>query len=328
MGTSRDSGRRSDGRRFLRGRAAAVTAVLIAALAAASPISAGAMAAVPNLTGSWINPASPSSPPWILKASSGLSTLTGTWTGSGAHSALMGSFTTNVNSTGTAYAGTFHVTELSNVVDGTITFTIVTPNQITVSTQPNPGQNSGGPSTFTLTRAASHSPTIHASFQGHANDVKVVPPLVGPYQLGVSRFRGNITITPQGGGASTITGTITDSNQPRFPQYPANSMTAQVIGYTYHKAPHGAYTKLTLTIQILDTNGARCATGDQGTLTLLQSAHKLSNGQRSDAIGMAWGGRCPQFEQGWINANGGAKTSPSFGGPPNGGQWAIVKISP
>lgn len=303
-------------------------AVLVAALGAASLVTAGAIAAAPNLTGSWINPASPSAPPWILRASSDLSTLTGTWTGSGAHSALMGSFTTSVNSTGTAYAGTFHITEASNVVDGTITFSIVTPNRITVSIRANPGQHSGPPSTFALTRSASHRATIHASFQGYANDVKVVPPLVGPYQLGVSHFNGNITITPQGGGVSRITGMISDSNQPLFSRYPANSMTAQVIGYTYYKAPHGAYTKLTLAIQILDTNGARCARGDQGTLTLLQSAHRLSNGQRSDAIGMAWGARCPQFVQGWINANGGAKTSPGFGGPPNGGQWAIVKITP
>jgi hypothetical protein len=287
-------------------------------------VSAGALAAAPNLTGSWINRASPSSPPWILRASSDLSTLTGTWTGSGAHSALKGSFSTSVDSTGTAYAGTFHVTELGNVVNGTIRFSIVTPHKITVSIQPNGGASSA----FTLIRSASHRATIHASFQGYANDVKVVPPLVGPYQLGVSHFNGNLTITPLGAGGTRITGTISDSNQPLFSRYPANSMTAQVIGYTYYKAPHGAYTKLTLAIQILDTNGARCASGDQGTLTLLQSAQKLSNDQRSDAIGMAWGSRCPQFVQGWINADGGAKTSPGFGGPPNGGQWAIVKITP
>jgi hypothetical protein len=299
-------------------------AALVAALGAASLVSAGAIAAAPNLTGSWINPASPSSPPWILKASSDLSTLTGTWTGSGGHAALMGSFTTTVNGTGTAYAGTFHITELSNVVNGAITFSIVTPDKITVNIQATGGQ----PSTFTLTRPASHRATIRASFQGYANDVQVVAPLVGPYQLGISHFNGNITITPRSGGGTSITGMISDSNQPLLSRYPANSMTAQVTGYTYYKAPHGTYTKLTLAIQILDTNGARCATGDQGTLTLLQSAHKLSNGQRSDAIAMAWGSRCPQFVQGWINANGGAKTSPSFGGPPNGGQWAVVKITP
>ena len=54
-----------------------------------------------------------------------------------------------------------------------------------------------------------------------------------------------------------------------------------------------------------------------------------SNGKPSDYVVMGkWtASRCPTFVQGWTNADGGARTSPTFGGPPNGGQWAVVRIT-
>jgi hypothetical protein len=172
--------------------------------------------------------------------------------------------------------------------------------------------------------AAPSSFTIRFSFRGYANSVKVLPPLVGPYQLGIARIHGSGTL-----GSSSFQSAIDDSNQPHDSRYPSSSMHAKVVAYRYHRAAHAASTTLELTIQITRTDAARCAAGDRGTLTLYESGKKLSNGQRSDHIVMGhWGARCPAFVQGWTNDDGGARTSPRYGGPPHGGQWAIVTISP
>jgi hypothetical protein len=172
--------------------------------------------------------------------------------------------------------------------------------------------------------ASQGSFTIRFSFRAYANNVRVVPPLVGPYQLGFARIHGSGTL-----GSGSFQSAIDDSNQPHDSRYAPSSMHAQVIGYSYHQAAHATSTKLVLTIQITRTNGPRCEAGDRGTLTLYKSAKKLSNGQRSDYVTIGrWGGRCPEFEQGWTNHDGGARTRPHYGGPPHGGQWAIVKISP
>ncbi|HXA27961.1 MAG TPA: DUF6777 domain-containing protein [Candidatus Angelobacter sp.] len=116
------------------------------------PATPSPAAAVANLTGSWISPQSPSSPPWILQPSSDRTAMTGTWRGSGGHAALMGSFTTTLNATRTAYTGTFHITEQTNMVNGTITFRIDSPTQVTVTVVPD---NGSAPSTFALILPAS-----------------------------------------------------------------------------------------------------------------------------------------------------------------------------
>ena len=87
--------------------------------------------------------------------------------------------------------------------------------------------------------------TIAFSFHGYANNVKVVAPLVGPYQLGVARIRGSGTL---GGGVS---GTVIDIGTPLYPRYKPASMRAEVIGYHYVGGAHGAFTKLTLNIEIV-----------------------------------------------------------------------------
>ena len=100
--------------------------------------SAPAAASPPDLTSSaWTNPASPTSPPWNLQASPDLGTLTGTWTGDAksGHGALMGSSHGDAQRQPDGYVGTFHVTELVVVVNGTISFTIVTPDELTVTVQ-------------------------------------------------------------------------------------------------------------------------------------------------------------------------------------------------
>ena len=146
---------------------------------------------------------------------------------------------------------------------------------------------------------------------------------MGPWQLGFSHFNGSGTL------GSTFTSTMYNTFAPHSSRYAPAHMHAIVVGYSYYRAPHGRYRTLNMTIEVTETNAKVCARGDRGTLKLLQTTQRLKNGAFGDAVGLSWaGGRCPTFYQGWINADGGAKTSPHFGGPPNGGQWAIVKISP
>jgi hypothetical protein len=167
--------------------------------------------------------------------------------------------------------------------------------------------------------------TITFSFQTYANNVKVVAPLVGRWQLGTARLRGSGRL-----GDGDLRGTIVDVTDPLYSRYPPASMHAKVTGYNYTAAAHGAYTKLTLNVEITSaTNGGlRCNPGVRGLVTLYDSAAKLSNGERSDYVVMGhWtGARCPTFVQGWTNEDGGPRTSPARGGPPHGGQWAVVNI--
>jgi hypothetical protein len=167
--------------------------------------------------------------------------------------------------------------------------------------------------------------TITFSFQTYANNVKVVAPLVGRWQLGTARLHGSGRL-----GDGDLRGTIVDFTDPLYSRYPPASMHAEVTGYHYVGGAHGAYTKLTLNVEITSaTNGGtRCNPGVRGLLTLYDSAAKLSNGERSDYVVMGhWtAARCPTFVQGWTNEDGGPRTSPARGGPPHGGQWAVVNI--
>src|SRR5262245_48468926 len=152
------------------------------------------------------------------------------------------------------------------------------------------------------TRAA----TIHFSFRGYVNNVKVVAPLVNRSQLGVARVHGSGTLVQ-----NQVRGEIVDVLDSRLK--PA-SMRARVLGYYYQGTP-GDYNLLTLTIEIVSQvgGGARCALGVRGEITLYDSFDKLPNGESSDyiTIGRWSGNRCPGFVQGWTNKDGGLRTRPS-----------------
>lgn len=171
------------------------------------------------------------------------------------------------------------------------------------------------------TRAA----TIHFSFHGYVNNVKVVAPLVSRTQLGVARVRGSGTLVQ-----NQVRGVIVGVTKPLDSHQTPASMRARVLGY-YFQATPGDYTLLTLTIEIVSAvgGGPHCTAGTRGVITLYDSVDKLPNGESSDyiTIGRWSGNKCPGFVQGWTNRNGGARTRPSRGGPPNGGQWAVVAVS-
>ena len=172
--------------------------------------------------------------------------------------------------------------------------------------------------------AGSRETTIRFAFRGHANNVRVRAPLVGPWQLGTANIRGSGTL------AASLDGTFFVANDPLYSRYPPHSIRGTVVGFSYFRAPHDAYTKLRLTVDIAasSTSAGDCPVGARGVLTLYESAQRLGNGERSDYVTLHWprSARCLAHEQGWTNEDGGARTQPSFGGPPRGGQWAIVAI--
>lgn len=175
-------------------------------------------------------------------------------------------------------------------------------------------------------RSGKAAGTIQFSFRTYANNVRVVAPLVGRWQLGKARLHGSGSLN-----GNNITGTVVSATDPLYDQYPPASLRAEVIGYRYYQAAHNAYRKLTLTIEVTSAvnGGENCVEGTRGVLTLYDSARKLSNGERADYVTMNhWTGNdCPTFVMGWTNEDGGARTRPAYGGPPHGGQWAIVRIS-
>jgi hypothetical protein len=101
----------------------------------------------PNLTGTW-QPSGPSSPAWKLTTGSNGASLTASWRGGGTHSGLVGSFSGTLSADKRHYVGTMHVTEGSTDVTGTMTFTVVSTNSLTVTYK----QSNGVTGSVTLTR--------------------------------------------------------------------------------------------------------------------------------------------------------------------------------
>lgn len=164
--------------------------------------------------------------------------------------------------------------------------------------------------------------TLTFSFSGYANNVRVRPPLVGKWQLGVARIRGSGSL-----GASGVAGSFVDTDDPRLSQYDNRCLRAKVIGYSYKQAPHAAWTKITLNVEITRSSHPddECSPGVRGILVLYDAKANLPNGEPGDYVTLGhWNGKCNTHVHGWTNADGGARTDPPHGGPPDGGQRAIV----
>ena len=152
LGRSSD---RSESRSRRRRGLVAVSCVLVplccacAAVALASSQSGDVHGAgVSDLTGSWTDS---NGSPYQLQSSSDRRTLTASWHGTGTHSTRTGSFNGTLNSAGTAYTGPMQVSEAGNpAVNGTMTMTIVSANELSVSYQ----QDNGVSGNFTLKRSA------------------------------------------------------------------------------------------------------------------------------------------------------------------------------
>lgn len=172
------------------------------------------------------------------------------------------------------------------------------------------------------------STTVTFSFRTHANNVQVVAPLVGRFQLGVANATGSGKLTFLNGVPSGA-GTLRIVSDPLLPQYPTRTMSAKVIGAAFSEPAEGTR-RLTLRVEITAHSHPEidCAPGTVGILKLQDTQAVLSNGQKGDYVTLgSWQSKCPSFVMGWTNADGGARTSPATGGPPSGGQWAVVNIS-
>lgn len=160
-------------------------------------------------------------------------------------------------------------------------------------------------------------------FATYANNVRVLPPLVAEWQLGVSRLSGTGVISN-----GTVTGTFTDTDDIRGGRRPGRrSLSGKIIGGTYTE--NGNTRRLTLTVEITSTShpSEECAVGLRGTLDLQDSDDRLPNGKPNDWVGLgSWTGKCNTHIHGWNNSDPGPRTEPPTGGFPNGGQWADVSI--
>lgn len=160
------------------------------------------------------------------------------------------------------------------------------------------------------------------SVKSYANNVAVVAPLVGRWQLGVFRLTGSGRVSSSG----KCTGTLHDTDDPMFARYPNSGLTAKVLGCTYSTA--GLSQTLVLRVKIVSVyprGPRRCRVGQKGTLTIIDNPGILSNGKDMDAFTETWRGFCGHTH-GVGNEDGGARTSPTTGGPPSGGQWTIATI--
>jgi len=170
--------------------------------------------------------------------------------------------------------------------------------------------------------------TSHAvskwSVQAYANNVRVLPPLIGKWQLGKFHLRGSGTLGPNGAASGTISDTD-DNTSPAMRLF-ANM---KVIGGVLSQQGDAQTLTLTVVVTSSDLVHGECPAGLRGTVVLISNPDKLSNGQNSDGFTENWAGAafCGHVH-GTTNADAGARTSPPTGGPPNGGQWAIIRLTP
>lgn len=166
------------------------------------------------------------------------------------------------------------------------------------------------------------SPTLRFSFEGYANNVRVLPPLVGKWQLGVGRIHGQGVFAP-----GRVSGTLTDTDDPKLSRYEPRSLRARIVGGNWTIAAHNVSRTLVLTVEITSSSHPddECAPGLRGRLTLFDTDAKLSNGQVDDVIVLGkWAGKCNTHVHGWSNVDN-PRTDPTSGGR-GGGNWADVRV--
>lgn len=161
---------------------------------------------------------------------------------------------------------------------------------------------------------------IDFEFEAYANNVRVVPPLVAEFQLGVSRLSGRGTIRD-----GRVTGSFRDTDRLRLG---TRSLDARIVDGTYREI--GSTRLLSLRVEITASShpSDECAPGLTGLLEIQDSPDSLpGNGQPNDFVRLgSWSGDCRTHVHGWNNTDGGPRTAPESGGPPGGGQWAVVEV--
>lgn len=166
---------------------------------------------------------------------------------------------------------------------------------------------------------------VRFSFKTYANDVRVGPPLVGAWQLGVSRMDGSGVISADGKLVSG--GSVSNTFRPnRYTWHPyPGTFAYRVTGGTVTLTP---VPRLVLDVVLTRASSPApkftCRSGMRGTITLVDNDAKLANGQSADTATV----QVPAcgHSQGWGNIDD-PNTQPPRGGP-GGGKWAVVEITP
>ena len=175
---------------------------------------------------------------------------------------------------------------------------------------------------------------IHFSFKTYANNVRVVPPLVGRFQLGTATLRGSGVLNPDGSVASG--GVIRDIDRNTSPPTTYSIWVRVLSG---KRSFSGDAVILRLVVEVTAANHPdSCVVATRGLIVLVDDDSRISNGQNADSVRSVYpqaggfrkapdgGASCRTHVHGWNNTDGGRRTSPARGGP-GGGQWAIVEIS-
>jgi hypothetical protein len=197
-----------------------------------------------------------------------------------------------------------------------------------------PTKTTGTTTRQTTTTPRNPNAKIHFSFRTFANNVRVVAPLVGRFQLGKATSYGSGVLNPDGSVASGgIIRTVNRNTKPRI----TSSIWARVLSGS--RVFGSGFVALRLVVEVTGSNSpTNCVAGTRGSIVLVDDDDPIANGQTGDSVRAAYprsggftkapdgGASCRSYVQGWNNTDGGRRTSPARGGP-GGGQWAVAAIS-
>ena len=183
-------------------------------------------------------------------------------------------------------------------------------------------------STTPPTRTTNTTPTtprpagaVRFSYVGFSNDA--VPVTLRRFQLGVVRVQGSGGLT-RDRIATSGSAHRSSIDQRRFGYGFSRFQAAILAGALIRNT--AATRILRLQAQIVSSNNTRaCRVGTRGTITLVDSSVRLSNGQTADRWESLWASGCPGGNQGTHN-RGSPNAVPPRGGR-GGGQFADVRIA-
>jgi PAN domain-containing protein len=176
---------------------------------------------------------------------------------------------------------------------------------------------------------------LRFSFSGYGNPQRPFPGYVGEFQFGPVSISGSGEIR-EADGAVLSGGLINHTDNLRDNRYPNHTTTWQVVrSLGVQRA--GVRTVVQLQVRVVSSNYPDiCPVGTLGVLTLIDDKTRLANGQTSDGIATEMpnppsiapdqGAACRSHNHGMNNTTVNW-TDPPVGGPPSGGNWAVVNLA-
>ena len=153
------------------------------------------------------------------------------------------------------------------------------------------GGDCSGTGTLTFTNAPRAGQSLPSTVKGppasptrwsvraYANNVRVVAPLIGAYQLGKFTLSGSGAIAANG----AVTGTLSDVDRNT---QPVRTLFVKMRVVSGTLSTSGPATTLTLTVEVTSSDRAKgeCPTGQTGTVVLTENPTLLPNGQNSGLL--------------------------------------------